>query len=397
MEIVHIHKSLKELSSYIPANSGIFVIIDNNLKQYREYFDGFNITEIDACEKNKTLQTAEFIINKLLEAGADRNCFIIGAGGGITTDITGFAASIYKRGVRFGFVPTTLLAQTDASIGGKNGVNFHSYKNIIGVINRPEWIYICPDVLKTLPPREFRAGISEILKTFILFDPRHYRSAVKYFTELQEHLEQYGTYLTPADGKAEDKNIYKQEILAGIISGCSKYKCGAVERDEFEKGERRLLNLGHTFAHAIEKLCGDAAGETSGTGEIPCVTESIRYGTTENPATESNKHPELTPSPIMHGEAVSIGMVLAARLAEKLCPGECDPNFAAMIAEDLAKTGLPVEIPAGLKMKDLIKAVAKDKKVDGANIHFILPKGLGNTEDRNIPLKLLEEIVNDMR
>lgn len=342
MNTVHIHKSFSQLEEYIPKNSGLFVIIDNNLKQSCEYFSKFNTIEIDVCEKTKTLESVERIIGSLLEKGADRNCFILGVGGGITTDLTGFVASIYKRGVRFGFVPTTLLAQVDASIGGKNGVNFQSYKNIIGVINQPEWVYICPDTLRTLPEKEFRAGIAEVLKTFVLFDPEYYRKAADYF----------------AQSKAQQAAT--PDLLTDIITRCAHYKCAVVERDEFEKGERRLLNLGHTFGHAVEKLCGDGAGG------------------------------------IMHGEAVSIGMVIAARIAEKLYPEIAEKGFASQLQSDLEKTGLPVALPAGIKMKKLVMAITKDKKVDGKGIHFILPKGLAEVEDRDIPLEQLEEIANDL-
>ncbi|MEG0518683.1 MAG: hypothetical protein RR555_07430 [Bacteroidales bacterium] len=179
MNKIYTHKGLNELPKYIPQSSGVFVIIDNNLKPYYgKYFKMFPVIEINTSENNKTLSIVQFILERLLKLDADRNCFIIGVGGGITTDIAGFAASIYKRGVKFGFVPTTLLAQVDASIGGKNGVNFHSYKNIIGTITQPEWIYICSDVLQTLHSREFKAGIAEVLKTFILFDKEYYKKGV---------------------------------------------------------------------------------------------------------------------------------------------------------------------------------------------------------------------------
>lgn len=366
MQNIHIHKDLSELSAHIPKNSGVYIIIDNNLKQYYKHFRAFHLIEIAACEKKKTLETVEYITRQLLEKGADRNCFIIGIGGGITTDITGFTASVYKRGVRFGFVPTTLLAQVDASIGGKNGVNFLAYKNILGVINQPEWIYVSTGPLATLSPREFRAGIAEVLKTFILFDAGNYQKAVLYFKSLEVHLKKTGTYLLGNNGSAPKPGsspLYGQDILTGIIAKCAAYKCAVVERDEFEKGERRMLNLGHTFAHAIEKLCGEQSSLT----------------------------------PVMHGEAVSIGMVLAARIAARIAPEECDPTFATRLANDLTRAGLPVEIPAGLNMKELVEAIAKDKKVDGNDIHFILPKGLENIEDRCIPLKKLEEITNDLR
>ncbi|MEG0891090.1 MAG: 3-dehydroquinate synthase family protein [Bacteroidales bacterium] len=373
MNKIYTYNGLNELAQYIPKNSGVFVIIDNNLKQYYKYFNMFNIIEIETCENTKTLNTVQIIIEQLLEIGADRDCFIMGVGGGITTDITGYVASIYKRGVKFGFVPTTLLAQVDASIGGKNGVNFHSYKNIIGTITQPQWIYECTSVLMTLNPKEFKAGIAEILKTFILFDATYYNKAVAYFTELEEYLKENKSYLMVTNKKSTPNKIYKQEILTSIIEKCAKYKCGVVERDEFEKGERRLLNLGHTFAHAIEKLCGEQDNREN-KGHIK-ISSDAKFA-------------------IMHGEAVSIGMVIAAKIAEKLSPGSS--NFSVQLKADLINVGLPVKIPTNFSIHDLIQAIGKDKKVAGENIHFILPKGVGNVEDKSIPLNQLKEISSDL-
>lgn len=347
---VYTYREISNLHTLIPANTGVFVIIDNNLKAYKKYFSEYKVLELELNETLKTLQSVEKVIAFLLENGADRDCFILGVGGGIVTDVTGFAASIYKRGVRFGFVPTTLLAQVDASIGGKNGVNFDSYKNIIGVINQPQFVYECTQVLKTLPPKEFKAGISEVLKTFILFDINMYSIAVDYFAKLEDFYRNNNTYLE------QDGNIFDENVLTEIIDKCAKYKSGVVERDEFERGERRLLNLGHTFAHAIEKY---------------------------------NKA-------VMHGEAVSIGMVMAAQFAFCLFPLKGNKTFAGMLKNDLEKVGLPVELPQGLTAQMIINAITKDKKVFGNSIHLILPYGLQQVEDVLIPLKDIEEKVYDL-
>ena len=157
--IIHISKNISKLSNLVLANGNTFVIIDNNLQHLAEHFKQFSPIYLKADEEGKTLHSVSSLASSLLEAGADRDALIIGVGGGITTDIAGFTASIYKRGVRFAFVPTTLLAQVDASIGGKNGVNLHSYKNILGTINQPEWVFICPELLRTLPEDEFKAGL----------------------------------------------------------------------------------------------------------------------------------------------------------------------------------------------------------------------------------------------
>lgn len=342
---LHISPTFSDLESLIPHGQRVFVVIDNNLRPFFSLFERYEVIPIQTSEKAKTLATVEYITEILLEKGADRNSFLIGVGGGITTDLCGFVAAVYKRGIRFGFVPTTLLAQVDASIGGKNGVNFHAYKNMIGTITQPEWIYICTEVLRTLPPREFRAGIAEVLKTFILFDAEYYRKAVDYFTELEAVLQNTGSY-------CRGDELYKQEELTDLIRKTALYKCGVVERDTFEKGERRLLNLGHTFAHAIEKNC-----------------------------------------PIMHGEAVAIGLVLAAEVSERL--GLAPEGLATCFAEDLKKVGLPTQPPVAIGV--LLEALEKDKKVEGDAIHFILPRAVGDVVDRTIPLKQLEEIARDLR
>ncbi|MBR5856632.1 MAG: 3-dehydroquinate synthase, partial [Bacteroidales bacterium] len=330
---------------------------------YCHFFDDFNTIWVQTSENDKTLHTVSQITEQLLEKGAHRGSFIVGVGGGITTDITGFVASTYKRGVKFGFIPTTLLAQVDASIGGKNGVNFNSYKNIIGTITQPEWIYISPQMLSTLNPREFRAGIAEVLKTFILFDKEYYKIAAGYFYELQQILKEHDTY-------APCGVFHKLPLLTDIIGKCAEYKCGVVERDEFERGERRLLNLGHTFAHAIEKICGEVSESENGTMGI------------------------------MHGEAVSIGMVLAAKLGVKM--GLAKEEFAQMLEADLKRLGLPVGVPCNpatgrqIPMDEMIEALKKDKKASGEYINFIVPQDLGMVKDMKILIKDLEEFAGDL-
>ena len=359
MKKILIHKNIEELKSLAGVGKEIFVVIDSKLRHLHHNFAGYTIIEVSASEQNKSVAMVMEIVEKLLHAGADRDAFILGVGGGIVTDMAGFAASIYKRGVEFAFVPTTLLAQVDASIGGKNGVNFESYKNIVGTITQPQWVYICAEVLRTLGGREFKAGIAEVLKTFVLFDVEYYNMAVEYFAELEQLFAETGSYLV-------DGEFYHEERLLDIIGRCAQYKSGVVERDEFEKGERRMLNLGHSFAHAIEKVCADSENYT----------------------------------PIMHGEAVSIGMVLAANLATKYYGGlSC--SFAKKLKGDLKRIGLPVEIPCNSKgeqipMEALIDALRKDKKVTGDSIHFILPKEVGEVEDVLVPLNIVEELANDL-
>ena len=271
---------------------------------------GCPILWIRASEEEKTLATVEHLIAGLLGLQADRDTLLIGVGGGITTDITGFTASVYKRGVKFGFVPTTLLAQVDAAIGGKNGVNFDRYKNMVGTFRQPEFVYIDTDFLQTLPRRTLLCGAAEMLKTFLLADARAYDAAVEHF-------------LNPDAGP----------VPTWMVRRAGEIKCDFVEQDPEDRGVRQLLNLGHTFGHAIEKC-------------------SSQYA---------------------HGEAVAIGIVMAADLACR--EGLLDPETAHRIRTDLQAVGLPVEPP--VPEADLQEAILQDKKRQGAALRYVLPKRIG--------------------
>ena len=271
---------------------------------------------LQVSEETKTIQTVLELEEWLLATSADRDALLLAVGGGITTDMTGFAASIYKRGIRFAFIPTTLLAQVDAAIGGKTGVNFDSLKNMIGVIRQPEFTYICPDVLETLPARDFRSGAAEMLKTFIIEDNGNYEKAVKLLADIKAGA-------SIADRGAE---------LRQLIFAAAAVKAGVVSRDQFENGERRKLNLGHTFAHAIEWKAREAGSD------------------------------------ITHGEAVAIGMIQAAKLT--------DAALAARLRSDFEKAGLLTELP--FPLESLAAAMLKDKKAEGGKVHFVLIRTIGD-------------------
>ena len=247
------------------------------------------VKRIEASEESKTMDTVMEICAWLLENDADRDALVLAIGGGITTDMAGFAASIYKRGVRFAYVPTTLLSQVDAAIGGKTGVNFDRYKNILGVIRQPEFTYICPQVLETLPKRDFLSGAAEMLKTFMIEDNGNYRKAADvFFAMAGEYSMEVHMYGEDA-GKTWRNIVAKnRKALTELISAAAQVKAGVVSRDQFERGERRKLNLGHTFAHAIETLAQRDGGERfvrhDGISEVRGVT---------------------------HGEAVAMGLVPA--------------------------------------------------------------------------------------
>lgn len=209
-------------------------------------------------ERIKTLSTVENIHRRLIAAGADRKTFILGVGGGIVTDIAGFAASTYMRGVPFGFVPTTLLGQVDAAVGGKNGVNIDGYKNMAGTFAQPQFVVCDPALLRTLPDREFRAGLAEAVKAGIIADEELFAAIEEAdFGELRSD----------------------QALLRRVVGRAVGVKVAVVARDEREAGERRKLNLGHTLAHAIERTSGRMNhGEAVAVGTVLMARAAVRLG-----------------------------------------------------------------------------------------------------------------------
>lgn len=209
-------------------------------------------------EREKSLATVEKLYRGLMAAGADRSTFILAVGGGMVSDVAGFAAATYMRGLEFGFVPTTLLAQVDASIGGKNGVNIDGYKNMAGTFAQPRFVVCDPALLSTLPEREFRAGMAEVVKAAVIAD-----------SDLFERIERssLGALRTDTD------------LLADAISASVRVKADIVGRDEHETGERRKLNLGHTLAHAIEKCSSEMNhGEAVAVGMALISDAALRLG-----------------------------------------------------------------------------------------------------------------------
>lgn len=310
---------------------------------------GAPMLAIDVSEENKSMDTVLEICSWLLRSGADRDALVLAVGGGITTDMVGFAASIYKRGVRFAYVPTTLLAQVDAAIGGKTGVNFHDLKNMLGEIHQPEFTFLCPQVLETLPQRDFLSGASEMLKTFIIEDGGNYRQAVAF-------LKRYAA-------SPHDHRHFFRENYAGLmvlVTEAARVKAGVVSRDQFEGGERRKLNLGHTFAHAIESLSRKDGRD------------------------------------ITHGEAVAMGMVMAARLAETLAQTgefEAEKGLAERLESDLRQCGLPVDSPYG--PEEMVEAMKIDKKAENGKVHFVLPKAVGEVVIADLDVERVVNLLKD--
>jgi 3-dehydroquinate synthase len=250
-------ESLQNVEMYVSSEQ-VVVITDTNVRRlYAKDFPPCEIIEIGMGEKIKSLDTVKTIYGRLVELEADRSCFIVGIGGGVVCDIAGFVASTYLRGVRFGFVASTLLSQVDASVGGKNGVNFEGYKNMVGVFNQPEFVICDMKLLKTLPEKEILCGLAEVVKHAVIGD-----------TDLFSYLEKQYKRVLQLDAEAIEKVVYDSVLLKSSI----------VNRDEKEKGERRKLNFGHTLGHALEKTTGAAHGEAVSAGMVVASALSKKRG-----------------------------------------------------------------------------------------------------------------------
>ncbi len=272
--------------------------------------------ELPDGERYKTLETLGGILDVLMQYRLSRIDPVVALGGGVVGDVTGFAAACYRRGIPYVQVPTTLLAQVDSSVGGKTAVNHPHGKNMIGAFYQPKLVWIDPLVLKTLPLRELRAGMVEVIKYGLIRD-------AGFFSFLESNMDRL---------LGLDTGILSRAILASC-----RHKAEVVMRDETERGERALLNLGHTFGHAIEAM-----------------TRYTRY---------------------LHGEAVAIGTLMAARLSARL---ELAPaGVEARIRRLYASAGLPVEVPA-FSADDWLDAMGHDKKNIGTHIRYVLLRDIGD-------------------
>jgi 3-dehydroquinate synthase len=317
--------ALSQLGEAIPERVGkLFVVTTADVWQYHgKAF--LAALEGRACEvlyypggeEHKRLAAVERLAEEMLAAGGDRASVVIGFGGGIVTDLAGFLAAIYMRGVRFLSIPTTLLAQVDAGVGGKTGANLQSGKNLIGAFHQPLAVLIDPDLLSTLPEREYRAGLYEILKCGIIGSAPLFRVM---------------------KGRRDDVLARNAEVSELLIAESVKIKCEVVSADEKESGVRRTLNYGHTIGHAIE-----------------AETHYSRY---------------------LHGEAVALGMVAAAWLAT--LSGHSTEPIAREIVDTIRAYG-PVPAANDLDPQRLLARLAKDKKTLLGSVHFVLARLVGET------------------
>ena len=273
-------------------------------------------------EGEKTLANFAGVIDALAELGATRDATVIALGGGVIGDMAGFAAACWMRGIDCVQLPTTLLAMVDSSVGGKTAVDIPQGKNLVGAFHPPRAVIADTGVLRTLPPRELRAGLAEVIKYGAIVD---------------------APFLRWLDASADGLLAGDDALLAEAIARSCEHKAGITERDPFEHGERALLNFGHTFGHAIE---AEQAGESGGYG----------HG-------------------LNHGEAVAVGMVLAARLSAAL--GMAAAADADGLQALLARFGLPTEVPAGLAPEALVARMRLDKKAQASGLRFILWDGPG--------------------
>ena len=313
--------SLENFDGYIAGKD--IAIVTNEvvaplyLNEISDLFSNMNVIEyiLPDGEQEKKLKTVHKIIDRLMEAGFGRDSTLIALGGGVVGDITGFTASIFMRGINFIQIPTTLLAQVDASVGGKTAVNHKSGKNLIGSFYQPKCV-ICDSIfLATLKASEISAGLAEVIKYGLIYDS-------EFFLWLQKNMQQ----IVSNDPAA----------VAHVIQRSCAIKAEIVAQDEKEQSVRALLNFGHTFGHAIEKLTG--------------------YGNWT------------------HGDAVAVGMVLAARLSEKM--SLITPEDVQNIEEILTAANLPISLP-NIEPAELLAAMQSDKKVKDRNIQLVLLKNIG--------------------
>ena len=323
------------------TNAKRFVIIADknvagirNLPEMLSPLPEWNLLTVVPGETRKNLEQYAELCEQVLSLGIDRKTVLVAIGGGVTGDMVGFLAATLLRGIRFIQIPTTLLAQVDSSVGGKTGVNAASGKNLVGAFLQPELVVIDPAVLDTLPVREYRAGLAEVVKTGILSD---------------------NAFFKQIDDNAELLSNRDHDILSLVIERCCRIKADLVAEDEFELGRRALLNLGHTFGHPLESLAGYDGS-------------------------------------VVHGEAVAVGTALAAGYAEQ--EGMLAPQDAESICSCFGKLGLPTRINelgqtreegrtpldwAGLASeKALAVGLLQDKKANSRELKLILPEAIGS-------------------
>ncbi len=333
---VFIGENLKDKMVEFLGSRRAFVITDSNLFSfYKDFLKNLSqhIFVFEAGEESKNINTLMRIYDFLIDKSADRHSLILAFGGGVVGDTAGFAAATYMRGAKLIQLPTSLLAMVDSSVGGKTGINYGGYKNIIGSFYQPEAVFVDVAFLKTLPEREYLSAFAEVVKYGMIRDKK-----------LFEFLENSVDALKNRD----------LESLRFVVERSIKNKAEIVAEDEKEKNIRALLNFGHTFAHAIES-----------------ITNYKRY---------------------LHGEAVSIGMVMASRLAEKL--GYMRSEDTKRLKNLLLSFGLPIKVDFSINPEQIYEIMLKDKKNRDGVLRFVLTMGIGNSIiTDSIEREVVEEVI----
>lgn len=319
---------LSYLEKLVDRSQAVILTDDNVFRSHQRKFKGWNTIVIQAGEAFKVQDTVNSVIDQLITMGADRKTFLIGIGGGVVTDIAGFVAAIYMRGISFGFLPTSILAMVDASIGGKNGIDVGLYKNIVGAIRQPEFLLYDFSLLKSLPEEEWVNGFAEIIKHAAIRDAALFR-------ELEKNK----------------LSVYKKDkaALAKLIRRNVVIKSDVVQKDEFEHGDRRMLNFGHTLGHAIENLYQ-----------------------------------------LSHGQAISIGMVVASLISEEYT------NFTGTdrIIDALKKYGLPTQMD--FDAKEVMNVLRMDKKKVRDSMNYVLLSKIGQAVVKPILIAELDKLLQSI-
>lgn len=316
------------LDQLIEKENAIIITDENFYSLYQAKINSWEVIVIKPGEENKQQDTVNFIINELIKKQANKKTCILGVGGGVVTDIAGYVASIYMRGVSFAFVPTTILAMADAAVGGKNGVNAGIYKNVTGTINQPDFILYDYDFLATLPHEQWCNGFAEIIKHACIKD-------AQLFSLLENNS---------ISNFKNDKKLFDEVIATNV-----QLKTAIVIKDEFENGERKLLNFGHTFGHAIENLYN-----------------------------------------LPHGHAISIGMMMAATISEEI------NNFYSTEKERLIQLLKKYQLPVSIQYNPdkVFEIMQSDKKAANNSINYILLNKIGEAIVQPISISQLRDLMN---
>ncbi|MCI0702702.1 MAG: 3-dehydroquinate synthase [Planctomycetia bacterium] len=331
------------VQSCLPKTSAALVVCDSNTQNHGRAVEAAladaglrtAIATVPAGESSKCMEQLAKLYEALYELAADRQTCVLAVGGGVIGDLAGFAAATYNRGLPLIMVPTTLLAMVDSSVGGKTGINHPKGKNLIGAFHQPSGVWIDLDFLKTLPEREYLSGLAEVVKYGVILNEKFF-----------EHLE----------ANAKSVRDRKSDGLAQIVAHCCRLKADVVGKDEHETtGLRAILNYGHTFAHAFETLAG--------------------YGT------------------LLHGEAVAIGMMCAAKLANKL--NLVGVDFVERQRKLLEALWLPTAPHAEFATDELLAVMKRDKKTVAGKLRFILPTRIGSVELREVPEDFVRAVLEN--